>query len=111
MHQDDLNEKDEFILFFKIVLYRQSSYGAARNYINSAPQTAAMTIAVFLLSLSFFFNTHIHHPQQSKWTPKRCKISIKNHFPLHPPLFTLKSKPCKYLLYIERKVKEKANYL
>ena len=85
MHQDDLNEKDEFILFFKIVLYRQSSYGAARNYINSAPKhAAAMTIAVFLLSLSFFYNTHIHHPQQSKWTPKRCKKSIKTIFLFTP---------------------------
>ena len=52
MHQDDSKEKNEFILYFKIVLGKTAS--AARNGINSAPQTAATTFAfsfVFILLL------------------------------------------------------------
>ena len=48
--KDDLTEKDEFILFFKIVLGTIAS--AARILIHMAPQTAALS---FLLYLSFFY--------------------------------------------------------
>ena len=52
LHQDDLKERDEFILFFKIVLGKIAC--AARNCINSAPQTAATTFSfssVYILLL------------------------------------------------------------
>ena len=45
LRQDDLKEKDEFILFFKIVLGKIAR--VARNLINSFPQTEATTIACF----------------------------------------------------------------
>ena len=51
MHQDDLKEKDEILLFLKIVLDKIAS--VARNLINSSPQTEATTFAfsyVFILS-------------------------------------------------------------
>ena len=48
MHHDDLKEKDEFILFFKIVLGKIAR--AVRNLINSVPQTAATAFSsVFIL--------------------------------------------------------------
>ena len=43
MHQDDLKEKDAFIIFFKIVLGKTAS--AARNWINSSPETDSTTFA------------------------------------------------------------------
>ena len=48
-NQDDMKEKDEFILFFKIVLGKTSS--AARNWLNSFPQTEATTVAFSSVSL------------------------------------------------------------
>ena len=50
MQQDDLKEKDEYILFFKIVPGK--IVNAARNWINSSPQTEATTFTfsfVFIL--------------------------------------------------------------
>ena len=52
LHQDDLEGKDEFIQLFKI--YLDKSAGAARNLINSFPQTAATTFA-FSSVVSFFY--------------------------------------------------------
>ena len=52
LHQDDLKEKDKFILFFKIILGKIAS--AARNLIHSSPLTEATTFAfssVFILLL------------------------------------------------------------
>ena len=52
MHQDDLKEKDKYILFVKIVLGKTAS--AARKLINSYPQTEATTFtfsSVFILLL------------------------------------------------------------
>ena len=45
MHQDDSKEKDEFILFFKIVLDKIPTGTEARNGVNSAPKRAATTFA------------------------------------------------------------------
>ena len=57
MHQDDLNEKDYFILFFEIVLGKTAS--SARQLINSFPQTEATTFAfssVFILLLHMLYS-------------------------------------------------------
>ena len=51
MYQDDLKEKDEFILFFKIVPGKKA--GAARKFINSAPQKAATTFAIAFCLYSY----------------------------------------------------------
>ena len=55
LHQEDLKEKDEFILFFKIALGKIAS--AARNLINSSPQTEVTTFtfsSVFILLLCLY---------------------------------------------------------
>ena len=54
LHPDDLKEKDEFILFFKISQGKIAS--ATRNLINFSPQTEATTFAfsfVFILLLLY----------------------------------------------------------
>ena len=51
MHQDDLEEKYEFILFFKIVL------GKIASAANSSHLTEAKTF-VFFVSLSSFYSTY-----------------------------------------------------
>ena len=55
MLEDDLKEKDEFTLFFKIVLGKIAS--AAMNLINSSPPPPKQKRRPlpFLLSLSFFY--------------------------------------------------------
>ena len=58
-----MKEKDEFILFFKIVLGKIAS--AARNLINSSPQTKATTFAfssvfILLLCVKRFQNMNLH---------------------------------------------------
>ena len=73
MHQDDLKEKDEFALFFKIVLSKPAS--AARYWINSSPQTQATTFAfssVFILLLYYTWYWRCLPCQTWRAGPQMC---------------------------------------
>ena len=81
LHQENLKEKHEFILFFKIVLGKIAS--AARNLINSSPQTEATTFAsssVFILLLCCRFIS----------SPTYCSLCSgkEKNLLLFPPLST-----------------------
>ena len=88
MHQDDLKERDEFILFFKIVLGKTAT--AARNLINYSPQTEATTFAfsyVFNLFLWFIQKTRlkvvaatwlVQNSLRGKKLKKLCPFSISD---------------------------------
>ena len=78
MHQDDLKEKDKFILFFKIVLGKIAS--AARNLIHSSPQTEATTFA-----FSSVFILLLHMTVGHKITDKGEAIVAPDHHVLRGP--------------------------
>ena len=66
MHEDDLKEKDEFILFFKSVLGKISS--AARILINSSLQTEATTFAFSSVCVSFYEYGTVPYRAPSRYT-------------------------------------------
>ena len=76
MHQDDLKENDEFVLFFKIDLGKIDN--GARNLINSSPPplTEATTFAfssvvsffyVYSTKYEYMYSIHVSEPPELKF--------------------------------------------